>query len=265
MIDATSWVPENVKNIVLDLANSIYLNIGMIFLVLVVILIILLFLTSKSETFNKILPKEKNYIDNMTVSWNGYSGINRVVRIIVSLATVFWIYYFLINILFNEYNFVTNFIIDKSNQLNQNQLIVSGYMTSKNLGIMNFLFYLNLFITVFFIIRSLFEIRLPTTKYSIKSDEIDSYIPLNSFQYQNYSKETIEIILLKTKFKKKTEFLLINVQLTKRSFEDLNHENLYKDTVEIDDKKRIYKIMNYSNNLDEIIYHFDTLKKYKLK
>jgi len=256
LIDATSWVPENIKNIMLNVVNLVYFNIIPIFGTLVIILVVLSLLANSTNIFDKILPKDVDFNNNTTISWNQFSAINRVIGFSVNLATVFWIYYFLINILFNRYNYVENFLINDSN-LFENELITTGYMTSSNLEIMNLLFWLNIMVSVFLVVRSLFEIKIPTRKYYI--DNISFYIQINSFHQKNGNGNKFQILIVKDKYQNKPYFYLVSVVVVmqKREFID---SDIRTTNVTVPLHQRVYKVLNYSRNLDEIIYHFDSLK-----
>lgn len=261
LIAASSWVPENIKKILLNIVNLIYHNIVPIILVLVIIFIVLSILTFFTNIFDKIFPKDVTYTDNTQVSWNEYSAMNKIIRFFVNIMTVFWIYYFLINILFNPNNYVENFFKHESDLL-ENELITTGYMTNNDLELMKLLFWLNVIIAVFLVVRSLFEIRIPIDKYFIESDNIKFYIRLNSFQQKKSDGEESEVVILKDKYNNKPYFYLVNVQLSRQEMSVINDENKMLNRT-LPYNKRTYKVINYSRNLDEIIYHFDFLKDSK--
>lgn len=255
LIGAPRWVPASIKIILLDLANSIYSNYFLIFITSVGVLIILILLLDNTNIINKILPKDINLIDNTTISWNQYSAINRLIYIIKVLSTTWWIYYFFINTIFNENNYVNNFF--GFTRLN-NELIVSGYMSVCELTIMNVLLWINVLTTVYFVTRSLFEIKIPTKEYYIKSDNINYYIQLNSFQQKNSIGDKIEILILKAKYRKEPRYLLISVKIAQLK-ENLNDIQTEMSSISI--PNRIYKVIDSSDNLDDITYHFESLKK----
>lgn len=183
LIDVESWLPYNIKKILLDLANGLYRKVFVILIALTVLVFILSLLTSYTSIFRYILPKDVKYTDDTADSWNEYSAIEKICGIIIKLGTTWWIYYFLINIFLNQYSYAENFFIsqDVGEQLN-NKLVSSSYISSENLGFMNILYYVNVVITIVWIVKALFEIRIPTDKYSIKFEDLHHYIEINSLQ-----------------------------------------------------------------------------------
>lgn len=139
---------------------------------------------SYTSIFRHILPKDIEYTDGTTVSWNEYSATRRIFGMIFSLGTTWWIYYFSINILLNQNNYAENFFISQeaSDQLN-NILVNSSYISAENLRFMNILYYINVLVTIMWIVKALFEIRIQSDKYSIKFEDLKNYIEMNSFKY----------------------------------------------------------------------------------
>lgn len=257
LIAASSWVPENIEMFLLGIVNLIYQNIIPIYLTLAIILVILLLITKLTNIFDKILPEDMSYSNHMKISWNQYSAMNKIIRLIINLATVFWIYYFLINVFFNPNNYVENLFRNDS-KLAENELITTGYMTNIDLELMTLFLWLNIIITVYLVVRSLFEIKVPISNNIIKTENIKFYIELNSFQQKNRNDEENEIIILKDKYHNKPYFYLVNVQLTRQEPVEVN-DTIKKVNRVLPYHKRIYKVINYSRDLNEIIYHFNYL------
>jgi len=76
LIGMENWLPNNIKNILLGFANGLYGKIFLIMIVLLIAVIILSLLASYTSVFRYILPKDVEYTDDTTVSWNEYSAIS---------------------------------------------------------------------------------------------------------------------------------------------------------------------------------------------
>jgi len=257
LIGMANWLPNNIKNILLGVTNELYGKVFLIMSVLLIAVLILSLLASYTSVFRYILPKDVEYIDDTTVSWNEYSAIRKVSGIIIRLGTTWWIYYFSINIFLNQHFHVETFFISKDvgEQLD-NILVNSSYISAKNLEFMNTLYYLNIVITIVWIVKALFEIRIPSDKYSIKFKDLSHYIEINSFKS---TRNNNQIKILKTKYSKKEKYLIIEGDFESGSpFSNKNSDNIPM-------HKRAYKILNLSENLSDIIYHFESLQNGMVK
>lgn len=154
VLDVSGWAPDSIRMIILDLVNFIYSNIWTVFLALIIVFIFLVLLT-ELNIITKILPKKIYYKNKTEESLNPYSAIRRILHMLISLITTCWIYYFTFNILFNEHNFAQNFLLHSPVGVD-NELLVSGYLTENNLGLMKVLFWLNIIVAMYFLVRSLF-------------------------------------------------------------------------------------------------------------
>lgn len=259
-INMSNWIPEDLEKLILGLFNVIYNNIITIYGTLFSMKLLLLLLSEYTPLFNKILPEEVVYMDDTSLSWNEYSAIRRITAMIIWLSTQLWVYYFIVNLLFNPYNFVDNFII-KGDYYRENNLISHNYLTGNNLIIMNILFYINVVYTVFLVLKSLFEIRAPLIKPVLTSKEFKYYIQINSFMEKRSNGEKFETIILKKKFRKKEKFLLVNVQLSIRKYKTIRNTEDHRWIVDdIQYSKRTYAIIDSADNLSDIVYHFEVLK-----
>lgn len=251
MLDVESWIPSKFQTIVLSLVNDLYNNSLKVIAILFILIVIISLVTNYTSFFERILPGPINYVDGTVVKWNAYSTINRLGRIIISLLTTFWIYYFLINVLLNKYGFSENFFNVNVNDLFQNELILQGYMTAKQLEWMNGLFVLNVAILLYLVIRAFFQIRIPDFTSFINTHDLHSkYVILNKNESED---KAIEIMIVKELYIKKPKFYLI-------SEEQKEYNNLEKKDFLNRSKNPIYKVLNKSEDLEEIKYHFEYVK-----
>ncbi|WP_193065149.1 hypothetical protein [Oceanobacillus oncorhynchi] len=259
IIDASRWVPDDIRFIILDLFNSIYSNLWAIQIGLLIVLIILIVLSEK-HIFEFILPKDIFYKDDTVDSWNEFTAIGRLIRIMISLVTTCWIYYFAFNILFNEHNFAQNFLLRDSHKVN-NELIDTKYLTLPFLEMMNGIFWLNILFAIYFIVRAIFVLRMPSNKDFLRTNEVLWYPRLNSFQHKNSMGELFETSIYKRKSKKSSEFLLVKAQCSKYGYHSNGiNKDKFLNVKKIPANNRSYKIINHSESLSEITYHFDSLK-----
>lgn len=256
-------IPKNVQLFLLEISYLIYNNIIFIiaFLIILIVIINSLWLKTRLSIYiNKI------YEENDEVSWNFYSGIRRLLDLIVKLFTSCFIYYLLINILFNNKE-ITLILSTPIWYLENLDLY---YFNSEIILLVYILFIVNIIYTIFLIIKSLFELKSDLDKWKIDGDEIFLYIVIDSFEFTNSSGEKLKIVILKDKYRKESLFYLAEVQLSKRIFIP-EKENYFNDRVieshfsieEISINEQMYKIIDSSKKLSEIIYTFDFYKQIK--
>lgn len=255
MLDVKGWLPDPLYKFTLNFVNEIYSHLILIIIVLFILTIVLICLSEYTSIFNKLLPKDKKFTDNTILSWNQYSFIRKVMKLMINLLSIFWIYYFLINITFKDI-YASNFF--NYVKPHENELITSGYITELNLSLMNMLFWLNIIVTIYLVIRALFQIRTPNHKLHIEYGDFDGklgnrYINLNMF-VAKLDEKTTRIAILKDMHMRTPMFYLVKQQFYRDDFERMGVNSLLNN-------KKHYKIINTSANLDEIIYHFEFLKE----
>lgn len=262
LINVSKWVPNNIEKIILGILNLVYSHFISISVSIYLCLLLVMFLSEKTRFFNKILPKDVEYTNNTTVIWSEYNAIKRLILIFIRMITQFWVYYFMINILFNPYKFSENFFIIKENFQYNNELVINNYLTEDTLAMMNILFIVNALCAVYFVLRALFEIRTTTNDFYLKSEDMNHFIKINSFIEIANTKEMYETSILKNRFRKKSEYLLVNVQLSERKLESFGYKREQEWVInEIPYGKRVFEIINSADNLSDIIYHFEALKE----
>lgn len=101
------------------------------------------------------------------------------------------------------------------------------------------LFYLNLLLVLFYLLQALFKIRTPIEDNVLPAEELILYIEINTFKYSSKKR----ILILKKKSGKKEAFRLVK--------EDAKEESLGK----------VYVILDKSDSLSDIVYHFNALKE----
>ncbi|KGL39571.1 hypothetical protein BMT55_06755 [Listeria newyorkensis] len=248
LLNVSEWIPKKLQNIVLIPINYVYDNLVVILGALIVLFFVLSLVSYLP--WWKVTPKERDFADNTTESWNIYSGIRRLLSIIVLLITYYWVYYFFLNTIFLTSHY-TAFL---ANPL----IIESGDLA-------DYLFSLNLVFLFCYIVRSLFLLKSRTDINSIEHNKLRRYIILNSFEYRGESEEEFEIVLLKSKYLAKTEYLIAEAQKSRKEalFDPKWGERKYIIS-KLKNSEIYYKVLNQSRDLSEVIYHMDVLKDKKI-
>ena len=259
-IDANEWLPLNIRNVVLGIVNMVYGNIGTILIVLGALFVALTLIARYTNIFSVVLPRDIEYIDGTTTSWNEYSATRRILGIILRLMTTWWVYYFLISILFNEHSYAKNFFLlpqSKATYENWgpiNELIETNYISFWNLKIMNGLFGLNVVIAIAWILRALFEIKINTEISYIDRGKLNRYIVINDFEKDSGENS---VMLLKTKNLRTEKYFLVEG----KAESSIRYQSLNGGT----SQKIVYNILDSSENLSDIRYHFDALREKSCK
>ncbi|PIC94687.1 hypothetical protein CSV69_15370 [Sporosarcina sp. P26b] len=253
LINANSWVPSNIRDILLGVFDLIYSNIFLIYIVLM-ILFTSIYTLDKINIFNKILPNDEQFTDGTKVSWNQISALHRIIKCGIILITALWIYYFAINVLFNPGNYINNFFDENIYDFSE-----TGYYDNIHSTFMQTLYYLNLVILICFIIRSLFQIKIPVSKYTLNNDHLSYYIEINFYSCTPSMGQEKRIVIMKDKYAKKSNYYLIEEHAKPYNEPNIN---LIKGTIAPSLKRpniKSYEVKNVSRDLNEIIYHFDQL------
>lgn len=249
LIHANKWIPDNIQRIFLTFFNYIYSHFLWLFISLFIIILIIYIIFSKTSFFD-FLPEDVETTDGKTLMWNPVSAISRLINIFFLLVREYWIYWLTLNVFLNPHQFTTNFL---NEDITANPLITSSYLTKSTLTITYVLFIVNMLITIVLILRSLFEIRVPTDRYFVLNNKLDMYMEIASFEKEVHGVYT-KTMILKPKYEKKALYLLVNGD------SDRYKNTLVLDKTEIPYTKKSSKIINSSTNLSEIIYQFEELK-----
>lgn len=243
LISANNWLAKSIQTFIIKLVtvfNSYYL-IFLISIFLFATIILLLHLWT--PVFN-LLPKYVEMTDDTVVAWNQVSAIRRLFSLLFMLLSNIWICWLTINIILNPFDFIKEF---HNYVFVENKLLINHYMSFNMLYTSYLLILLNAFITIIWVLKALFQIRIPIFDKTIKSNDLILYTELNSFNYNENSLHNKTMILKKTI--KKEEYYYI-VSGHSNPPKKLSYNNYI-------DK---YEILNKSSNFTEIQYHFDTLK-----
>ncbi|MCD6631897.1 hypothetical protein LSG16_03475 [Lactococcus cremoris] len=263
LIGINKWFPNQIKEIVLKIGQLFYSNMFFVSIGFVLFVLVLFGITYLPT--EKIFPKDVELVNGKIKSWNSFSAFSTGINLFVLYLTTWWTYYFFINVLFNKNGFNHNFFIsDKSNALYLNMtnpIIHSGYISSLNLLFMNIIFYLNIFITAYFIVQRLYQDIYILPKNSIKYNSIDTYFEYNSKVLTNSSDEETKIAILRYKHWDEAKYLLVKIPLTKNTFEweRWQQKEVWKLRKIPPAKKSIYIVLE-DKELTNVIYAFDNFK-----
>lgn len=247
LINASAWVPDNLQKVLLTFFNFIY-NHFLYLIIPLIIIIIIIGTIFEYTNFFRFLPKPVEMINGETKSWNPMSAIRKIIDFIFLLSTDYWIYWLTLNIFLNPHQFITNFM---NTDNATNQLIKNKFLTADTLSIHYLLFFVNTAIAIVYVSKFIFEIRVPTNIYSIQHKNLDMYIEIASFE-----KNGTNTMILKPKYNKKVQYLLVHGDSRNYGISS----KLHVGNKEIPYSKKSSKIINSSDNLSEIIYHFEYLK-----
>ncbi|QEA58262.1 hypothetical protein FGL74_00420 [Leuconostoc koreense] len=243
LLSVNSWPAKSIQSFIIKsitVFNSYYLFFLISIFLFATIILLLHFWT---PVFN-LLPEDVEMNDDTVVVWNQVTAFRRLLNLLFILLTSIWIYWLTINIILNPFDFIKEF---HNYVFVENKLLINHYISLNMLHASHLLILLNAFITIIWVLKALFQIRIPIFDKTIKSSDLILYTELNSFNYNENSLHNQTMILKKT-IKKEEHYYLVSghSKPQKRFF-----YNNYIDK---------YEILNKSLNFTEIQYHFDTLK-----
>ncbi|MEJ6348462.1 hypothetical protein R4Y45_04370 [Holzapfeliella sp. He02] len=183
---------------------------------------IAIYLLFRFDFFNREIFQNKSYTgDGLIEEWNAVSAKNRIGNIISKICLQYYVYYLLL------YGLKNNFysLRDK---------VLSDY-------IIQFLFLINIVYFMYLIIKILFIIRIPSSQsYSSTYAFESEYLIINK-------NSDSSVLLCKSKF---TNLYVLVDKEVKVHTPDNGPIN----------QSSTYKIIDSSNNLSDIVYHFDCKK-----
>ncbi|WP_270317669.1 hypothetical protein [Streptococcus salivarius] len=246
-----SNVIRQIITLLTELLSIIFNNYIAILLIVTLIALLILVLFKKTNIFNK-LPEDIEYTDGTVVSWNPLSAVNRLFSLIFSLSTDYFIFYCCLIFIINpNFYIVDDYFIFLKNQENSNILNI--------LWSVNCLILFRLILQAFFVIKYTDKKRY--LKYSLRYNTISSFsisserntvlymIVRNSSDFSNYYLLQVET----------------HKQQLKETIGGLSNNNgaIRREWIkeEIPKFKRQYHILDKSENLSDIIYYYDELKK----
>ncbi|MFG6674410.1 hypothetical protein ACGYLR_08690 [Leuconostoc lactis] len=243
LISANRWLAKSIQTFIIKLVtvfNSYYLFFLIsIFLFATIVLLLHLW----TPVFN-LLPKDVEMADDTVVAWNQVSAIRRLFSLLFMLLSNIWIYWLTINIILNPFDFIKEF---HNYVFVENKLLINHYMSLNMLHASHLLILLNAFITFFWVLKALFQIRIPIFDKTIKSSDLILYTELNSFNYNENSLHN-KTMILKKAIKKEEYYYIVSGH--SKPTKNLSYNNYINK----------YEILNKSSNFTEIQYHFDTLR-----
>ena len=245
-------VLKNIFILLLEILSIFYDRILTIYIFVIIVMVLILFLFEKTPVFN-LLPKDIEYVNGYTESWNPVSAVNRLFNLLIKLSTSWYVVYVFIL-----------FIIKPGNFSIENNYVLIRKVSEESL--INFLWNINYLVLCLIVVRSLFV---------IKYKDIESHLKFSNLRYNVVSEfdgsnddETIKYLIVKDTYNFK-QYYLLKCETHKRelkkikdlSFNGQEVTRTYWEKGVIPISKRNYKILDKSENLSDLIYYYEELKK----
>lgn len=233
-------VPSAIKSFILQFGNLIYSNILVILFIMLLIALVfygiskMLPVLQSSEKIEIPITEEVLYADGSVELFSPTLPSSRIFGLMQDLIIDCWVLFFFVQTAFG--NFEGSCYPLFANDGSQNSHLIA-----------NLLFILNCIVAICDMVRYLFHIRYKThINYISISDLSKKYILINTKDNKTLNKE---YILVKTKYQFVPVFL-IGERSSSESTNQSNHNN---------SKLPSYSVVNETENVNEIIYHFDNL------
>lgn len=237
-INISGWFPQEIRNVVEVLFELLFDNIIFICAALLAIGIIIIFFHTlishlPEGIYKSFFPDDVEYTDGTIESLNSYTAANRIWQLLFEMLTTIWSWYFLFIIIFE----------------NKELLAFSSQYSSYFI-----ILWINIFYLLWSVRNSLFIIKLPQDELYIEGDKKIRYIEIAFFEYEGrmdygFQNEKMKISFLKNKYNNK--YYLGKMQLTNTGQESKNFQS------KLPVNKLEYKIINSSENFEEIRYHYE--------
>lgn len=234
-----------------ELLSIIYNNYVSIFLTITLTALLILGLFEKTNIFSR-LPDDVEFTDGTVISWNPVSAVKNLFSLMFSLSTDYFIFYCLLL-----------FVVAPKKYIVDNYLIFYENLDYSNL--LNILLRFNGLILFYFILRALFVIKYREEKRYLKYSS--RYNTISSFSVSS-DRDTIKYIIVRDGYYF-SDYYLLRVETHKSKFKkriggpsrygEIIHKEWIKE--EISEPKRIYQILDKGENLSDIVYYYDELKK----
>lgn len=225
-----SNVIRQIITLLTELLSIIFNNYIAILLIVTLIALLILVLFKKTNIFNK-LPEDIEYTDGTVVSWNPLSAVNRLFSLIFSLSTDYFIF----------------------------------LKKQENSNILNILWSVNCLILFRLILQAFFVIKYTDKKRYLKYSL--RYNTISSFSISS-ERNTVLYMIVRNSSDFSNYYLLqveTHKQQLKETIGGLSNNNgaIRREWIkeEIPKFKRQYHILDKSENLSDIIYYYDELKK----
>lgn len=238
LVSVNKFVPVSIQKMILQVFDFLYSQNTFWWICWILVgVITLLCLLTYTPTYNYV-PDDIKYTNGTTVSWNYISAIKRTIRRLWNYLTIYWLWYFIISVFFNQNGFIRDF-----------------WSTNAN-GIMISLFFMNLIILFCQIVRAMFIIKLESSLVDesyIKMDNLNDYTCLALTKQKDLS-----VAIFKTKSLKKPEYLLVSKQgIILSMIPDGDSPNGQR----FEKNNPVIQIHNVSDNLEDIKLQFDSIRK----
>ena len=245
-------VLKNIFVLLLEILSIFYDRILTIYILVVIVMVLILFLFEKTPVFN-LLPKDIEYVNGYTESWNPVSAVNRLFNLLINLSTSWYVVYVFIL-----------FIIKPGNFSIENNYVIIRKVSEESL--INFLWNINYLVLCLIVVRSLFVVKYKDIESHLKFSNL-RYNVVSEFDSSN-DNETIKYLIVKDTYNFKQSYLL-KCETHKRelkeirdtSFNSQEETRTYWEKGEIPISKRNYKILDKSENLSDLTYYYEELKK----
>lgn len=245
-------VLKNIFILLLEILSIFYDRILTIYIFVIIVMVLILFLFEKTPVFN-LLPKDIEYVNGYTESWNPVSAVNRLFNLLIKLSTSWYVVYVFIL-----------FIIKPGNFSIENNYVLIRKVSEESL--INFLWNINYLALCLIVVRSLFVIKYKDIESHLKFSNL-RYNVVSEFDSSN-DDETIKYLIVKDTYNFK-QYYLLKCETHKRelkkikdlSFNGQEVTRTYWEKGVIPISKRNYKILDKSENLSDLIYYYEELKK----
>lgn len=238
--------------LLLGALSVIYDNILVILITVFIIAVLIVLLFEKTKIFG-VLPEDIEYVNGEVESWNPVSAANRLLSVIFNLSTFYFVYYtFLLFVLNPNYFYI------------KNNWIVLG--NEQKDFLLNLLWNINYIALLYFIARALFVIKYKNTESYLKFSYL-RYNIVSEFDISN-DRETVKYLIVKDTYNFK-QYYLLECKTHKRelketkdlSFSGQRKTHTHWEKEEIPILKRSYHILDKTENLSDIVYYYDELRK----
>ena len=245
-------VLKNIFVLLLEILSIFYDRILTIYIFVVIVMVLILLLFEKTPVFN-LLPKDIEYVNGYTESWNPVSAVNRLFNLLINLSTSWYVVYVFIL-----------FIIKPGNFSIENSYVIIRKVSEESL--INFLWNINYLVLCLIVVRSLFVIKYKDIESHLKFSNL-RYNVVSEFDSSN-DNETTKYLIAKDTYNFK-QYYLLKCETHRRelkeirdlSFNGQEETRTYWEKEVIPISKRNYKILDKSENLSDLTYYYEELKK----
>ncbi|GAB2027980.1 hypothetical protein [Lactovum odontotermitis] len=250
-INANNWFPKNLNEAIKLLFALVFDNILCIVLTLICLVVLISVLHWLSFCLperiqKKLFPDPIVFLSGKTQYFYESIAINRIGNILLEILTGLWSCYFLFSTLFSETN-----ILELNTHIGAIDLKTNGLI-----------FWINVLYLIVKLRLALFVYMHEEEPRNIDGGKIDDYINIAIFDYTSViasKEEKFEIRIIKGRYFKKNKYRIVKAKRTNNSEEYLKK---HKDN-KIPISQLHYKIINSSDDFEEVRYQFEEMKKDK--